>query len=200
MLKAKSGLMLAGFLFLGVFCVSSALAQDTTPPAGGAGGGRGRGGRGGPGGGMFDPNVMRQRMADQMKTALGCTDEEWTALAPKVEKVQTLQRDLRGGGMFGGGMMGGRGRGGPGAPGGDAGAPAAPAAPAPTTDVGKAAAALSKVLENKDAAPADIKTALQALRDAKAKAKTALEAAQKELKDVLTVRQEAAMVERGLLD
>ena len=199
MLKAKAGLMVAGFLFLGVFCVSSALAQDTTAPGGGAGGGRGRGGRGGPGG-AFDPNVMRQRMADQMKTALGCTDEEWTALAPKVEKVQTLQRDLRGGGMFGG-MMGGRGgRGGPGAPGGDAGAPAAPAAPAPTTEVGKAAAALSKVLENKDAAPADIKTALQALRDAKAKAKTALEAAQKELKDVLTVRQEAALVERGLLD
>ena len=193
MLKAKAGLMVAGFLFLGVFCVSSALAQDTTAPGGGgAGGGRGRGG---PGGGMFDPNVMRQRMADQMKTALGCTDEEWTALAPKVEKVQTLQRDLRGGGMFGGGM--GRGRGGPGGPGGDA---AAPAAPAPTTEVGKAAAALSKVLENKDAAPADIKTALQALRDAKAKAKTALEAAQKELKDVLTVRQEAALVERGLLD
>ena len=58
---------------------------------------------------------------------------------------------------------------------------------------------MSKVLDNKDAAPAEIKTALQALRDARAKAETALEAAQKELKEVLTVRQEAVLVQRGLL-
>jgi hypothetical protein len=129
-----------------------------------------------------------------MKTALGCTDEEWTALAPKVEKVQTLSRDLRGGAF--GGMMGG-GRGGRGGRGGDANAPAGPT---PTTDVGKATAALTTVLANKDAAPGDIKAALQALRDAKVKAKAALEAAQKELKEVLTVRQEAILVQQGLLD
>jgi hypothetical protein len=178
MLKAKAGMLLAGILFLGVFGVSDLFAQ-----APGGGGGGGRGGRG-------DPNVFRQMRMDQLKADLGCTDEEWTALSPKVEKVMKAQQDTRGGGG---------GRGGRGGRGGGAGG-AAPAAPAPTTEVGKAADALSKVLENKDAAPAEIKAALQALRDARAKAKTALEAAQKELKEVLTQRQEAILVEQGMLE
>ena len=176
MLNRKASLIVSGMLFLCVFAVSDALAQ----PGGGGGGGGGRGGRGG---GNFDPNVMRQRMADQMKTALGCTDEEWTALAPKIEEVQTLQQATRGGGF---------GRGGRGGPGG--------AAQTPTTDVGKAQAALRTVLDNKDAKPEEIKAALQGLRDARTKAKATLEAAQKKLKEILTVRQEAALVEMGMLE
>ena len=189
MSKGKVSLIGIGLLFLGALCVGQALSQDTGAAPGGGGGRGGRGGRGG-GMGTFDANVMRAAQETRMKEALGCTDEEFKVLQPKLEKVQTLSRDLRGGGM--GGMMGGRGaRNGPGG-----GAPAAE----PTTDVGKAAAALTKGLANKDAPAEEIKTALQALRDAKAKVKTELEAAVKALKEVLTVRQEAQMVQMGVIE
>jgi hypothetical protein len=169
---------------VGLICIAQAA------PPGGADPGRG-GDR--PGRGNFDPNQFRQRMMDRMKETLGATDEEMKALAPRIEKVQTLQRDARGGGGMGG-MFGRGGRGGPGG-----GGPGGTAAPEPTTDVGKTSQALSKVLENKEAKADDIKLALQAYRDARAKAEAALEQAQKELREVLTVRQEAQFVMMGLL-
>jgi hypothetical protein len=137
---------------------------------------------------------FRQQMADRMKTALGASDEEWKALQPRIEKVQTLSRQTRGGGM-GFMMMGGR-RGGPGdRPQGDR-----PESDRPQSAVETAGAALQKVLDNKDASTAEIKTALTALREARAKARAELEAAQKELREVVTVRQEAQLVTLGLLD
>jgi hypothetical protein len=196
MSKGKVSLIGIGLLFLGALCVGQALSQDTGAAPGGGGRG-GRGGRGGGAGGMgtFDANAMRLAAATRMKEALGCTDEEYAVLQPKIEKVQTLSREARGGGMMMGGGRGGRGGpGGPGGPGGGA------AAPEPTTAVGKAAAALAKVLTNKDAPAEEIKTALQALRDAKAKVKTELEAAVKALKEVLTVRQEAQLVQMGIIE
>jgi hypothetical protein len=83
---------------------------------------------------------------------------------------------------------------------GGAGGAAAPAAPAPTTDVGKASQALADLLAKPDAAPAEIKTALEALRSARAKVKVQLEEAQKALKAVLTIVQEAKLVQAGTLD
>jgi hypothetical protein len=187
MLRHKALLAgLASAAVIGLICISQAVSQQ----AGGPGGGRG--GRGG--GRSFDPAQMRQQMLDRMKENLGATDEEWKALAPKVEKVMTLSREGRGGMGFGMGGPGGR-RGGRGA----ASQPAAEP-PVPQTETGKAALALQTVLDNKDAKPAEIKTALKGLRDARAKAKTDLEAAQKELREVVTVRQEAILVVDGLLD
>jgi ElaB/YqjD/DUF883 family membrane-anchored ribosome-binding protein len=141
---------------------------------------------------------FRQQMADRMKQALGATDEEWKVLQPRVEKVQTLSRQSRGGG--GPGFMSSRGgpgggRGGPG--GSDRGGPPSDQ---PQSDVEKAANALQKVLDNKDAPVEEIKAALAALRDARAKAKQELETARKELREVLTVRQEAQCVAMGLLE
>src|SRR2546427_508890 len=68
------------------------------------------------------------------------------------------------------------------------------------SDVAKAQAALRTVLDNKDSKPEEIKAALAALRDAKDKSKTTLATAQKELKELLTQRQEAVMVNMGYLD
>ena len=59
---------------------------------------------------------------------------------------------------------------------------------------------LTATLENKDASPDDIKAKLTALREAREKAKTELAAAQKELKDVLTQRQEATLVNMSMLE
>jgi hypothetical protein len=188
----------AGFLSAGMAMAADAPAGGDTGAAGGARQGRQRG--------NFDPAQMRQQMNDRMKTAMGATDDEWKVLQPKIEAVQTAQRDSRGGGM---GMMGGRGgaRGGRGgaaaaggaAAGGDAPA-AAPAATArPQSEAAKAGDALRKVLDNKEAKPEEIKAALQAFRDARTAGEAKLAAAQKELKDIVTVKQEAYLVVSGML-
>ena len=128
----------------------------------------------------FDPNSYRKMMSDFQKRQLGATDEEWTVLEPKLEKVQKLNNEVRNGAMMGMYMMGPMGAG--------------------ESDVAKAARELAKVLKNKDASPGDIKSAVTALRDAKAKAKIELEKAQKELKELLTIRQEALLIQQGQLD
>jgi hypothetical protein len=148
--------------------------------------------------GQRDPEQMRQRMeqfrqqmADRMKQELGVNDEEWKVLQPKIEKVQTLARQSRGGGM---GPMGGFGRRGP-RPGAEA-----DANRPLQTELDKKVAELRKILENKEAKPEEIKPALAALREVRAKAKAELEAAQKELRDIITVGQEARLVLMGVLD
>lgn len=167
-----------------------AFAQDAggPPPApptgqgGPGGGGPGGGGPGGWGGPRMTPEQMRERMQARIKEQLGATDDEWKALQPLVEKVQTAQMQAMAGrfGMFG------RNRGN------DANRPSSP--------VGTAQQELQTLLENKDATPEQIKAKLTALRDAKAKAKEELTAAQNELKGVLTQRQEAVLVGMGMLD
>lgn len=59
---------------------------------------------------------------------------------------------------------------------------------------------LRNVLDNKDATPEQISEKLKTLREAKEKAKTTLASAQKDLKEVLTQRQEAVLVMFGMLD
>jgi hypothetical protein len=142
--------------------------------------------------GNFDPAEMRARMEARMKEQLGVSDDEWKVLQPKVEKVMTAQRDARaGGGGFGFGGGGGR-RGGGGGGGG--------ADNQPQSAVAKASADLRTTLENQNASAQDINAKLTALREARAKAKGELEAAQKELKEVLTARQEAVFVSMGMLE
>ena len=146
---------------------------------------------GGGGGGRFNPEEFRKRMMDDLREDLGATGDEWQVLEPKVEKVMAATRDARFGGMFGG--RGGRGRGGPGG-GGRGGFNM------PETPVSKAAEELNTLLENKDAPADQITAKLTALREARAKARADLAAAQKELQEVLTPRQEAVLVARGMLD
>jgi len=146
--------------------------------------------QGGPGGGRrgnFDPAQMRARMEQMMKEQLGVSDDEWKVIQPKLEKVQQAQRDARGGGF--GGMMGGR-RGGRGGFGGNQ----------PETPVAKAAQDLRQTLENKDAKSDDILAKLKAYRAARDEARENLAKAQKDLREVLTQRQEAQLVLMGTLD
>jgi hypothetical protein len=165
------------------------------------GGGRQRG-QGGPGG-NFDPAQMRQRMMDRMKEQLGVTnDAEWKVMEPRLTKVMELSRQtsMGGRGMFG--MMGRRG--GPGGPGGNNADPQAARRgrgfPGEETALSKAMTQLSTVLENQSASPEEIKTALTSVRAAREKAKQDLAAAQADLKKILSVRQEAVLVEMGQLE
>ena len=166
------------------------LAQDQRPAQG-----QGQGGDRGDGGGRrnFDPAEARQRMAGWVKEQLGASDEEWQVLQPKVEKIMNAQRDARGGFGFGGmGRRGGGGFGGGG--GGDR------SADQPQSNVEKARNDLRNTLQNKDAAANEIADKLKALREAREKAQQDLQSAQKELKDVLTPRQEAVLVSMGILE
>ena len=140
---------------------------------------------------QFDPAQFRERMMNNIKERLGASDDEWKVISPKVEKVMTAQRDARaGGGGFGGFGGGGGGRRGGGG-GGDQ---------QPTTEVGKASADLRTALENKDTPADDIAKKLAAYREARDKGRAALQASQKELKEILTQRQEAVMVNMGMLE
>jgi len=102
--------------------------------------------------------------------------------------VQTLQFQSRG---FGRGF-GRRG----GAPGG---APSGDNAQE-QSEVAKAMTALRETLEDTKSTPEVIKTKLDALRAARAKSAAELATAQKELRELLSVKQEAFLVMSGMLD
>jgi len=116
-----------------------------------------------------------------------------------LEKVMDSQRDARAGGRGGfGGGFGGR-RGGQGGAGGGATAGATPSTQ-PVSAVAKAQADLKAAIDNKDTPPAELASKLATLRDAKEKAKSDLVTTQKSLKELLTQRQEAILVNMGMLD
>ena len=188
--------MLLATVGLSLFVAGASLAQDNTQQQQqGQRQGRRQRGQGGQGGqgGNFDPAQMRANFLQRIKEQLGATDEEFAALQPKLEKLMTAQRDARAGGFGRGGGRRGGGQGG-------------------NTDnqnataqqnqsaVAKAQADLRTVLDNKDSKPDEIKSKLAALRDAREKAKADVASAQKELRELLTQRQEAVLVNMGFLD
>ena len=169
---------------------------------GGQGGGRRGGQGGGPGGpGNFDPAQMRQRMAERMKEQLGVDDQAWKVMEPRLMKVMELNRQASAGGR--GMMFGMFGRGGRG-PGGDQGGPQGDrrgrGPQGEQTALEKAMTQLRTTLENQSASPEEIKTQLTAVRQAREKAKQELAVAQQDLKKILTLRQEAMLVEMGMLE
>lgn len=149
-----------------------------------------RGGRGDRGG--FDPEQMRQRMNERIREQLDVKgDAEWKIIEERLGKVMEARREASSGGR-GFGMM--FGRGGPGGPGGDRGGDRRPGSEAsPEVD------ALQKAIEAK--APAEeIKAKLAKFREARKANEAKLAKAREELRQVLTVRQEAVMVMMGMLE
>lgn len=157
-----------------------ATAQDAPKPDNnreGRGDREGRGGRG-----NFNPEEFRQRMNERLKSSLKVTDEEWNAIQPLIGKVQDKQRDALSG-RFGGGGRG---------PGGGGGGETRPGA--------AESKALRDALESESTSPDDLKAKLTAVREQRKKAEGELNAAREELRKVLTVRQEAALVAAGMLE
>ena len=149
---------------------------------------------------------FRQRMSERLREQFGVTDDaEWKVIEGKIQKVNEARRAAGGG--FGGGMAFGR-RGGPGGGDGDR---------AERADRGERGerggrggrfgggfepspevAELRKAVEAK--APADeIKAKLAKVREARKANEAKLEAAQEDLRKVLTVRQEAVALMFGLV-
>jgi hypothetical protein len=156
--------------------------QRAERPERGEGQQRGEGQRGG-----FDPAQFQERMNQQLKEQLKVDDAEWQVLQPKIEKLTTAQRNARGGMMMGRGGFGDR----PGAREGEE---------RQVSELARASRELREVLDNESASAADVSAKLTAYRAARDKANAELEAARKELTDLLTQRQEAVLVMRGLLE
>jgi hypothetical protein len=200
----KIGILACALLMCALVAPAMGQANGGGGPGGGGQGGGGPGG-GGPGGG--GRGQFMQQMMDTLKTQLGATDEEFAALQPKIQKIQQAQRDAgaNGGGMrgmFGGGGRGGGGPGGggPGGGGGGGGGGFGGGGGGAPSAVQTAQQDLRTTLDNPAATADEIKAKLDALRQARIKAKADLVAAQVDLKGVLTQRQEAVMVLFGFLD
>ena len=184
---------------------------------------------GGPGGAPLDAAAIRSMMNDRIKTQLNASDEQWKTIEPRLEKLQTAQREAQSGGRggFGGGRggAGGGGRGGPGGAGGFGGGGgfggAGGAAGDPNaqgggrrnrggggfggftqepTEVQTKLQALQEAIQDPNASPDDIASKARGLRDAKTKAKAALLAAQEDLSSVLTARQQYVLLSMGYLE
>jgi hypothetical protein len=167
-------------------CAGTARAQ-----AGGGGGGGGFAG--------IDPTAIRQRMEQQFQQQIEASDEEWRVIEPRFMKVLILQMDAGTGIM---GMIRGAGRGGRGGAAGGANVNQfinqifGITEPSPVT---RRLDELQQAIDNN--ASADLlKEKLEALRVARQKAQVDLVKAQDDLTQVLSLRQEALLVQMGLLE
>ena len=160
---------------------------------------------------------FRQRMEERIKTQLKASDDEWTVIQPLLTKVGEKLMASRGGGFggpggFGGNREGGRRRGGENNGGGNNAGGNQPAANdnnnnqgGPRGDRGPRGGspetqALSAALADDNSTVNDVKAKLQAVRDQRKQAAAELAQAREELRKVLNMRQEAALVMDGLLD
>jgi Spy/CpxP family protein refolding chaperone len=148
-------------------------------------------------GGRGNPEDFRQRMNERLKSSLKVTDDEWAAIQPLIEKVQAKQREAMGG-RFGG--FGGRGPGGDRGPGGGGPGGGGPGGDQSARPGAAESDALRKSLENESTSPEELKTKLSAVREQRKKSAAELAAAREDLRKVLTVRQEAALVAAGILE
>ncbi|MBI2949945.1 MAG: hypothetical protein HYY23_20115 [Verrucomicrobia bacterium] len=146
--------------------------------------------------GNFDPEQFRQQMMERYQEQLGMTAEEFKAVQPLIESVQTKQRDAtafgRGGGAFGFSRGGGRGGGGAGGGQGRGGGFGFGGPPPAEVE------ALQKAVES--GTPAEVKAKLEAYREARKKKETELQEAREKLRKVLTPKQEAQLVLASLLN
>jgi Spy/CpxP family protein refolding chaperone len=152
---------------------------------GGGFGGGGFGGGGGPGGG--GGGFGRTTTIDSIRQQVAFADDEWTVIQPRLQRVLDAQTAL--------GIANTRGFGGRGGFGGGQ-----PANAAQTNPVQLAQQELSATLQDQGSPTDVIAAKLKALRDARSKAKADLAVAQDDLKKVLTIRQEAMLVNMGYLE
>jgi len=193
MRRCTAVMCLATALLVGALCVGQAIAAGAPPPPPDRE--RGREGRGprSPEEWRQRMEEFRQRMQDQMREQLGATVEEWKVLQPRIEKVSQLMRQSRGGFRW---MFGRRDRG---RRGGDDRRPEG-APEREQSDIEMKTEALRSLLDDETSSAGSIKAALDALRKARQKAQDELALARKELREVVTARQEARLVLMGLLD
>jgi hypothetical protein len=198
------------FLSILLFCLFMTTGTVLAQPPGGMNGDQGEPGLAGEAPGdqqdgqrgrqrtQMSSEERQQRMAQRYQELLGMSDEEWAVIGPYVLKVSTLSSSSSNRGSAMRTLMGTRGN--------------------RTDDTGQdksqdqrgrdttkdggdeSLEALQTLLDDENATSGEIKTKLAALRKAREKSKQELIAAQRELRELLTLRQEATLVVMGLLE
>jgi hypothetical protein len=123
----------------------------------------------------MDMAVLRKHYYANARQSFGATGEEWKVLGPKIEKVRRLKTALSSRGKYGG-------------------------LPGATADLNTAWKAMTPLLAKKDAKQDELKAALKAVYDAEAAVNKELAEAEKDLRGLLTIKQEALLVQNQLLD
>ncbi|HAI11047.1 MAG TPA: hypothetical protein DCM28_05040 [Phycisphaerales bacterium] len=131
---------------------------------------------------------FEKRMNDRLKDSLKVTDEEWSVLQPRIQKVTELQRASRAGSMRGWG--GRRNRGGD----------DDNQSERTLTPIQQSSKDLNDILEKEGATAEQIKAKLDAYRAARTAAEAQLTASRNELRELLTINQEARLVTMGILE
>jgi chromosome segregation ATPase len=123
---------------------------------------------------MEERRVQEHRRAiEDFKDRLGVSDKEWVVLKPRIEKVYNLMHRLPQ-------MEAGNQR--------------------TRTEVEQRSAELRELLRKQEATTDQIKATLTALRAAKENVARQVAAAKQDLRQLMTLRQEAELVLSGLLD
>jgi len=132
--------------------------------------------------------AQKERTLGAIKEQLGVTDDEWEKLSPKIEKVLDAKRNTTSGAGLSWSSTNG-------------GAPVFKVSNGKMdTPLGKAMQDVRDAVDDKDTPPEEITKRISALKEAREKAKTDYVAAQKELADVLTPRQQAILSTIGTLE
>lgn len=139
-----------------------------------------------------DPGQMQRMMSESFKELLELNDEEWTVIRPKIVKVLTLSLQSSGNPLS---MLMVR----PGAQGLSNMRRRFPANSQSNT-MEESMQRLKKLLENKDTTTAQIRDQVIKVRKEREKKQQELMTAKKDLRELLTVRQEAILISMGLLD
>jgi hypothetical protein len=124
---------------------------------------------------------MRKHMEDEIRQDMDVTDDQWKAIQPKLEKVEELSDSLE-------------------HPHGPPRGPDDQNDDEKVTPVEQAVRDLEDTLDKDNATDDQIKAKVEAVHKAREAAAADLKAARKELKEGLTLRQEAVLVARGILD
>ena len=145
-----------------------------------------------------DPNILRRaamnRYLDQIRKRLGASDEEWAVLLPRLENLIRAQQEARTG------ISGLRGGGGGAGPGGGRGAGLLGPSRDKPSDLELAAEAVRLAARDPDIPNRDTSLALKEYRKERDKARAKLAAAEQEIRDLVTQRQEAILVMLGVLE
>jgi len=157
----------------------------------GPGGQQGQGSRQGPGQGQ-QSEQMQSMITQRLKEQLGATDEEWTVIGPKVLKVLSLVSSQSNGFQMRSLIGRSNAQGNSQARDGDA------RSSVSTGD--KSLEELQTLLSSEDATTTQIKNKVSEVRKARENAKQDLAKAQKELRELLTLKQEATLISIGLLE
>jgi uncharacterized coiled-coil DUF342 family protein len=138
----------------------------------------------------FDPAAIRERIMQAVKTAVNPTDDEWKVLEPKLVKVMLLRMDV-GEGIPISGSRGVRIR---------AFIRNMLDPNSPPSQVDERLAELQKMIDDNETSNDFYHNKVEQLRKAREKAREELKAAQEDVTKLLTLRQEAALVDLGILD